>query len=372
MIYIESPADVGFSLCPEKKECKWNDENSGDDNLVAILNILAKFPEINKNPLFISGESYAGIYVPKVSTRLNAYIVKNKADPTKYIPNFVGFMVGNGVTNWKYDTFPAFIEMSYWHGLLDDETYASIAANNCDFSFFEFDNDNLSDACKAIVNRFGDLTQDINVYDVFGKCYKSASLFEQYGQSEFGLLKSDSGLTAYKRFFTAQDYTPWVKRHKKAFDKNLKDLPPCIWAAPFIAYLNLDKTRAALHIDPSAQKWDVCYPVDYTESRDGSVGVYTELKGLYKMLKYTGDADGSVPTLGTLNWIKELNWKVTDEWRPYFIIDEAGNQQVAGYTESREGGFTLATVHGAGHMAPQWKRQQTYHAIFSFVKGQPL
>jgi hypothetical protein len=70
------------------------------------------------------------------------------------------------------------------------------------------------------------------------------------------------------------------------------------------------------------------------------------------MLKYSGDTDGSVPTYGTLQWINELAWTVTDAWRPYFIIDDGGNQQVAGYTETREGGFTFASVHGAGHMAP--------------------
>jgi hypothetical protein len=42
------------------------------------------------------------------------------------------------------------------------------------------------------------------------------------------------------------------------------------------------------------------------------------------MLKYTGDADGSVPTLGTLNWIRDLNWTVTVEWRAFHIVDEAG------------------------------------------------
>jgi len=47
-------------------------------------------------------------------------------------------------------------------------------------------------------------------------------------------------------------------------------------------------------------------------------------------------------------------------------------QQVAGYVEVREGGFTFATVHGSGHMAPQFKPQQTYHAIFNFINNVPL
>jgi serine carboxypeptidase-like clade 1 len=49
------------------------------------------------------------------------------------------------------------------------------------------------------------------------------------------------------------------------------------------------------------------------------------LKGLYKILKFSGDTDGAVPTLGTQKWIAELNWTVKEEWRPYFVNDQAGN-----------------------------------------------
>jgi len=154
MFYIESPADVGFSLCPDKTECKWTDENTADDNSVAILNLLQKFPEIMNNDLYISGESYAGIYVPKAVLRLDAYITKNKG--TNWVPNLKGFMVGNGVTNWKYDTTPAFVKMGYWHGLYDDDLYAVL--KNCDLSYYEWNADSLSQTCKDAMTRFGDLT----------------------------------------------------------------------------------------------------------------------------------------------------------------------------------------------------------------------
>jgi cathepsin A (carboxypeptidase C) len=71
VIYIESPAGVGFSYCPGD-DCKvYNDNSTADDNLQAVLGVLGKFPELQKNPLFISGESYAGIYVPMLVDRID-------------------------------------------------------------------------------------------------------------------------------------------------------------------------------------------------------------------------------------------------------------------------------------------------------------
>lgn len=40
MFYFESPADVGFSLCPDPNECIWNDDNTASDNLDAVLGLL--------------------------------------------------------------------------------------------------------------------------------------------------------------------------------------------------------------------------------------------------------------------------------------------------------------------------------------------
>lgn len=37
MFYIESPANVGYSVCGDLKECQWNDYNTADDNLQAVL-----------------------------------------------------------------------------------------------------------------------------------------------------------------------------------------------------------------------------------------------------------------------------------------------------------------------------------------------
>jgi serine carboxypeptidase-like clade 2 len=86
------------------------------------------------------------------------------------------------------------------------------------------------------------------------------------------------------------------------------------------------------------------------------------------MLKYSGDSDGVVPTYGTQMWIKNsLQWPITSPWRSYMV-----NGQVAGYIEVHEGNFTFATVHAAGHMAPQWKRPQMFYLINNWISGQPI
>jgi carboxypeptidase C (cathepsin A) len=104
MIYIEAPAGVGYSICGDKKECQWNDFNSADDNLQAVLGIMAKFPELQKNDLYISGESYAGIYVPRLVERLDWYIGNcTQSGKCDYVPQLKGWIVGNGVTDYNFD-----------------------------------------------------------------------------------------------------------------------------------------------------------------------------------------------------------------------------------------------------------------------------
>ena len=39
-------------------------------NYNAVVDFFKKFPEFQKNPFFVTGESYGGIYVPTLSLRI--------------------------------------------------------------------------------------------------------------------------------------------------------------------------------------------------------------------------------------------------------------------------------------------------------------
>ena len=87
----------------------FDDNTSADDNLIALINIMTnKFPEWQTSDLYLSGESYAGIYVPYLASRIDEYITNNTGKEGVYLPNLKGIIVGNGVTNWKYDGTPAY------------------------------------------------------------------------------------------------------------------------------------------------------------------------------------------------------------------------------------------------------------------------
>jgi len=47
-----------------------------------------------------------------------------------------GFMVGNGVTNWKWDGDQSYVEMALYHGLYGLEFKKQIDDNQCNF-FYE-------------------------------------------------------------------------------------------------------------------------------------------------------------------------------------------------------------------------------------------
>lgn len=64
MLYIESPAGVGFSYGSDKEDLKHHDMSQSKDAFIALEDFYAGFPHMLSNDLFISGESYAGIYVP--------------------------------------------------------------------------------------------------------------------------------------------------------------------------------------------------------------------------------------------------------------------------------------------------------------------
>jgi hypothetical protein len=290
VLYIEQPAGVGFSYCGSTKDCTFDDESSAKDNLTSVLEWYAKFPEFQSNDLYVSGESYAGIYVPYLSHAIVEHNEGNAENDDVFKPPIKGFMVGNGVTNWTYDTTTAFVDMSYWHSLMSTELHDKITEAKCDFGGPYMRN--ASQECIEYLNQFDDEVADVNVYDIFGTCW-GAGPYPQ--ASEPHLYES------HKRGWTQNEYTPWLRRPTRSGDDILRDLPPCTYGSGLLNYLNLDVVRQALHVPDSVQAWDLCRSQDwnYVIQPKGSQWIYEALQGKIRMLHYSGDVDGAVPTIGT-------------------------------------------------------------------------
>ncbi|PQM33512.1 serine carboxypeptidase-like 20 [Prunus yedoensis var. nudiflora] len=93
ILYLDSPAGVGFSYSENKTDYYTGDLKTASDSHTFLLKWFELYPEYLSNPFFISGESYAGVYVPTLSSE----VVKGIDAGVKPILNFKGYLVGNGV-----------------------------------------------------------------------------------------------------------------------------------------------------------------------------------------------------------------------------------------------------------------------------------
>lgn len=64
-----------------------------------------------------------------------------------------------------------------------------------------------------------------------------------------GMAKVGHELKAYKKGYTAYEYTPWLFRNlNDEHKKRLLELPPCTFGIPLIEYFNDETVRNLLHI----------------------------------------------------------------------------------------------------------------------------
>jgi len=169
VVWIDQPAGVGYSVC-DNDGCINGDTQTGKDNLQVLTKFMERFPELRANPLWLSGESYAGIYVPQMAINVHNHN-QNATNETSF--NLKGIMVGNGVTNWNYDTIPASLEIAYQRGLMDQATYDKIEEWGCNFTTVApLGGDATPVECNSIIERWGMLTNKIDIYNIYGKCWE--------------------------------------------------------------------------------------------------------------------------------------------------------------------------------------------------------
>jgi carboxypeptidase C (cathepsin A) len=351
VLWLESPAGVGWST-GTKEDQTTDDLQQSIDALAALQDWYVKFPEFKSNELFISGESYAGIYVPYLAYQID--LNNRKSDYSKQFEsiNLKGYMVGNGCTDWTFDstadtaTYANFniIPQSWWN------QYTEL---NCYSGPVELWTKPKS--CIPLQAKIQAKVSKLNWYDL----YRPLLNFKLGEEDRMGETVIDGEVKTYKRGMTMQEYTPWAGQ--------LETNEPQIRLNDFVTdYMNLPETREAFNIPSDVPAWQQCSNIDYTIGPESSRWIYPLLKDKYRMMFYSGDTDAAVATYGSKQWINDLGWKVVDEWRTWET-----NGQVSGFTEKRDG-LDFYTIKGVGHMAPQWKRGPVNNMIMSWIHGQPL
>lgn len=110
MLFLESPAGVGFSI-NDDKDYAFNDTRTAQDALKALQVFYKRFPEFKPNKFWIAGESYCGMYIPFIA---NEVITQ---DPSI---NLQGILIGNGAmwlnSNWRRSIGDKFWMSHYYYG----------------------------------------------------------------------------------------------------------------------------------------------------------------------------------------------------------------------------------------------------------------
>jgi len=123
---------VGFSYCSAQKEgglCTNTDKFTASTARAAIVDLFeTKFPELRANDFWITGESYAGVYIPTMAYEILEY---NKENPASTV-NLKGLAVGDPCTDntAQADSMDA-LWYGHKYGLVDDDIY-DVLWNQCD------------------------------------------------------------------------------------------------------------------------------------------------------------------------------------------------------------------------------------------------
>ncbi|KAI3801698.1 hypothetical protein L1987_29810 [Smallanthus sonchifolius] len=329
LLFLDSPAGVGYSYSNTSSDILSNgDKRTAEDSLQFLLNWLERFPQYKGREFYLTGESYAGHYVPQLSQAIVRYNKANTGSPI----NIKGYMVGNALTDDHSDHVGLF-QFMWAAGMISDQTYKK-ANVLCDKASFIHS----SRECDQITDIAYEEMGNIDVYCIFTPPCTANGVTNR-------LLRR-----WHKVGHIGQRYDPCTEQHA-------------------IVYFNLPEVQNALHAHLSAtsRTWETCSGVVGTYWKDSPISVldvYQELisSGL-RIWMFSGDTDAVIPVTSTRYSIDALNLTTISPWRAWY---EDG--QVGGWTQKYEG-LTYVTVRGAGHEVPLHKPKQALTLLKSFLAG---
>ncbi|XP_071108886.1 probable serine carboxypeptidase CPVL isoform X2 [Haliotis cracherodii] len=318
MLYIDNPVGTGFSFTGEDSGYATNEEDVGRDLYSCLTQFFQIFNEYQKNDFYITGESYAGKYVPAISYKIH---VENPTAKVKI--NFKGMAIGDGLCD-PITMFPKYADFMFNIGVLDES----------ERDYFQSQSDL---AVKAMQEqRFGD------AFKIMGKVL-------------------NNGHDAYFYKVTGLDdlYNFILTEEPASFN----------YYGPFLAR---PEVRRAIHVgnltynDGSAVEKHLMN--DVMQSVKPWIAT---LMDNYRVLIYNGQLDIIIAVPLTEAWLQTVQWKGLEKYKkaPKLIWKVNPNDtDVAGYVR-QVGNFYQVIVRGAGHILPYDQPVRGFDMIQRFIEG---
>lgn len=155
------------------------------DNYKFLQGWFNEFPEYSTNELWLTGESYAGVYIPQLANEIL------EGSDSNIRNQFQGFMLGNPVIHcplWVRDSQTVIVNNWYYHGLVSYANRVLWYQNECDIEVTS-DCDSLYRSMKHSIGphsgdnlykNFCTGNGTLDFTDSVDNCYSITYLIERY------------------------------------------------------------------------------------------------------------------------------------------------------------------------------------------------
>uniref|UniRef100_A0A914UR39 Carboxypeptidase n=1 Tax=Plectus sambesii TaxID=2011161 RepID=A0A914UR39_9BILA len=350
VIYLEAPAGVGFSYAKDNSLNRTDDQTADDNYAALVVWMNKKFPEYKKNDFYVTGESYASVYIPTLAVRL--------INDTANFPNFKGIAIGNGRMHVIYND-NSLIPFLFNHGLIRQGLWDKVSQTCCNGNPYNCDYHSLfhnlgSQQCNDWVSTEHVSFNGLDPYNMYGHCY----------------LPSGNG------------YMATILAHRlKEMGANVKDSPATTYPPlcdqdleqTSANYLNQPAVRTQLHIPASLPPWTTCTDaLHYVGNHFDLTDLINQIADAgVRVLLYSGDADTICNTVHTSIFTSKLGRQVldADPDSTHTWLYNGEDPNIAGFITRYSGGVDFLTVRGSGHMVPKDKPREAQQLIYNFINN---
>lgn len=310
VLYVDQPVGTGFSFTDYDNGYISSQAEVALHLYEALTQFYQIFPELRNNALYITGESYAGKYIPAISNMIHH---RNLESNSTQMP-LKGMFIGSG---W-FDPVNMLGYAEHLHrlGLIDFKQKREMEV--------------IEERIVALVRSGAWLDAEMLSGDLHSAIYRA--------------LKFDS----------PHDYT----QNEYTFDTF------------FVQYLEKEKVRRSIHV--GQRNFEICsikvyehFKVDIMKSVKPWI---EELLEHYPIVFYSGQLDILVAYPQSENFIQKLQWSGAKEYSMARRRILRAGRNIVGYYKTA-GNLVDVLVRNAGHLVARDQPKYTLDLLVKFVEG---